>query len=328
CGAVTGTPEGWSPQLATRIFVGTQYGCLLRIDTSGPDPLTWNLDVLDQASQEGMIHYPPAIARRTGGDLTVIYSQGTPDTEFHPNRITALVSVNEETTTATFVVENEDEEEDSFQYTTLVPPDLETRSHVNYELQFDDGEEVTAAPFIADGVTYFATWAPAEDLCQFGMARLWGINFIGDGLTSGSDPVFPFIVDETSDRLVPELDNPDFTDDPDSEEPEFIPYLTSIQLSGDPEMTQDYSIIYGLEVTSVPQCEQVQVRRQGDEYTVVGGSTERRLDIAMLRTENLDLEGSEGWASTAQTAAVSVPFELPQAEAEGFALDWGSIMEF
>ncbi len=63
----------------------------------------------------------------------------------------------------------------------------------------DDGEGLTGEPVVYAGVVYFSTWVPADDRCDGGEGRLYGINFEdctqgldtdGDGSASTTDDLY------------------------------------------------------------------------------------------------------------------------------------------
>jgi outer membrane protein assembly factor BamB len=220
CGAVTGSPAGWSPDITRTVYVTTQYGCLLRLDISSAAPMDWTLNLHDQATNPGMGILKPAIATNSDGSLTIIYTQGSAEFEPHLNRITSLVSVQENLTLSDASFGNPS-------VYTVDSVNLNEREHVNYELVFQPGESVTAAPFIANGTVYFATWAPnSSEACDLGSARLWGIDYVGNSNIDGPESDRSYLVDSSSERLIPMWPNPDLSisDNP------MVPYLTDAQL--------------------------------------------------------------------------------------------------
>jgi hypothetical protein len=326
CGAVTSAPTTFSTRgPSTGIYAGTQYGCLLFLDTANPDPAQWTLSVLDRTSTPGMIRFTPTIAQRLeSGRLTnvIVYTMGTAEFEQHPSRIQTLVSVNH-----------------SYVASTPVNPgdpvvleaegiDLVARPHVNFELAFEPGEVVTTAPYVYDGVLYFATWAPNDNLCQYGSARVWGIDYLGDPLEDGPINGYPYLVDVTEPRIVPALRNPDLEFDPDLEP--IIPFVTSAMLAEpDPALrpsTPDASLVYSLTIDDVPTC-QLTGGTQVPGHEQFSGETRRQLSVGMLRVADASSlsSGSEWSAANSTVESANLQLDLSHPQPAGRPLDWGSI---
>jgi hypothetical protein len=321
CGAVTSPPETLSIfSTGAGIYAGTQYGCLLFLDTSSPYPANWTLNVIDKASTPGMILYPPAVARRADGSNIIVYSQGSPEFDPHHGRVQTLVSFRH----ALELVSSADGTPDRYSFAAT---DLSTRDNVNFELAFEPGEVVTAEPVIADGVIYFATWYPNSTPCEFGSARLWGVGYLGNRNEPGPVSARPYVARAGDARITPMLPNPDFAFD--DALPAIVPFITSLQLiEADPSArpTSDYSVIYDVNINTVPSCDAVDARvsHDGANAEVLSGSSHRELSVHMIRTDSLDT--SSGWSAAANSVdTVAIPFELRDASASGFPLDWGSI---
>jgi hypothetical protein len=321
CGAVTSPPETLSEFASgAGIYAGTQYGCLLFLDTSSVHPEDWALHVIDRASTPGMILYPPAVARRGDGSNIVVYSQGSPEFDPHTGRIQTLVSFRHELA----LVPGADGAPDTYAFADV---DLDARDHVNFELALEPGEVVTAEPVIADGILYFATWVPNDSPCEFGMGRLWGIDWLGNRDEAGPLASAPYVARADDPRIRPRLPNPDAAFDADL--PATVPYVSTLVLaSSDPadRGSVDYSVIYDVNVVSVPSCDAVDARvaPDGSAAELLSGSSHRELRVHMVRTDDLDRSG--GWSeATNAVSTASVPFALPDASASGYPLDWGSI---
>jgi hypothetical protein len=332
CGPITGSPSGWNRTLFTRVFAGTQQGCMLRFDLSSDDPADWRAEVLDKPLRPGMIHFPPALATRPDGSLVVVYGQGSTEEFENLQVLSSVVSVNEgrglgfDCVGGSVVSDNSGEPEGSLQRFVLCQ-DAASRSNVNYELALEQGEFLTTAPIISDGVVYMASFeADTVTPCDFGNARLYGIDYLGNPEVSGSDGGTPYFVEIDSDRITPRFRNPD----PESDV-ERVKYIGA-SILGKP------SVILALNIEPVPTCDTIDVpiRRAGEDgesvQTVIAGSTERQLRVELTQAEELVNLGATGWADQQEGGTVftsrNVGFEMEQAGVTAVPLDWGVIVEY
>ncbi|MBN1947085.1 MAG: hypothetical protein JW797_15525 [Bradymonadales bacterium] len=311
CGPITGSPAGWSPNRVTRVFAGTQQGCLLRFDLAATNPLQWTAEILHSTYYPGEIAFPPALASRSDGTVVAVYGQGNNEQFENVNQLSSLVSVNEmralaaatESTLSQFTYQGAD---------------------VNFELLLEPGEFLTTRPIISDGVIYFATWVPdPDDPCNFGSARVYGIDYLGDPEVVSNLTDAPYRVPIDSDRIIPRLRNPIHNpDDPSSKY--WVKYIDQTVLG-------QYSIVFGLHIDLVPSCQTLLVNWEGMNLEVAGGAVQRQLQVDVMTVESLD-SAEGGWVDTAQSSnafsVVNIGEDLTQPSVVAVPLDWGVIMEF
>lgn len=311
CGAVTGAPTAWTSELARTVVMGSQYGCVLQIDMSNPDPLAWRLRVLDKTGP-GMITHPIAIAQRADGRLVFVYAQGLKNFELHPGRQYHVVSVNESTTLNTGAAE------------TI---DLDVRAHVNWEIVLDESEIVTTPPLILDGKVWFASFAANTDVCDFGYARVWSIDFIGDHTVDGEVLEAPYQVDATSARLLPiTFANPDY-DPEDEESPEFVAYYNALQLNEDPldDDDLDRSVIFDLSLRPDVNCATITGHDQfGNEVvSYAGNPLTFSLQARGSRYTDVDPIADDGWVGDATVTDIDLNNFLGSFTPVGIPTDLG-----
>jgi hypothetical protein len=162
--------DGFAGSLITRAFVGTLDGKLLRLDLSNSDPDEWIIDVIFDPSEApveddavGGIFFRPTIAlSRQGSRAVIVFGTGNlDDLDQLLNETNYVVSITEKP------IFNADGEV------------IRYGADLNWALELEDRERLTARPRIFDRRAYFATFMPSEDVCEIGGARLYALDFIG-----------------------------------------------------------------------------------------------------------------------------------------------------
>jgi len=198
---ITGSPTSyldWPGQQTTRVFVGDQGGQLWRIDTSASDPEDWRMDMVYDPYEEGPdcerrpVTQPPAVALRRDGKLVVVYATGDPDDLESGEDGHVVVSLTEE-------VERDPDTDEV----------REVKLSVNWLKELGDAEQTTAGPLLFDEVAWFGTFTfEGGDVCNQGIGRLWGLDFVGDRDDAEDDVIgrFPSEEEDTPPDCGTELD--------------------------------------------------------------------------------------------------------------------------
>ncbi len=175
---ITGSPalfDGSPGSVATRGFVGGTGGRLFRMDFVSPNPTDWSVslffdpntdsDVTSARSaagtggasfQLGPAGFKPAIASTDDKSVVVTYGLGD---------VRDTVTNNE----AQLVIALKDNGSQQ------VP-------HIEWIEAFEPNEKLMGNPLTFDGVTYWSTYyLPTGDSCAPGRARIYGVNYLGDG---------------------------------------------------------------------------------------------------------------------------------------------------
>jgi type IV pilus assembly protein PilY1 len=185
---LTGAPalySGTSGTVTTRAYVGDADGTLWRADFSSRDPGQWWMsDEFDLywggAYNVGQpIIERPVLTVGTRGELNIAFGSGDPellDDTTNEYRVAAFT----ETTTA-----------DSGGIITSVGvrENWEVRPGADTSRDFYAGERLTGALTLFNGVLYFGTFSPRSSMaaCDFGFARLWGVDMTRFDVGSGYD---------------------------------------------------------------------------------------------------------------------------------------------
>jgi hypothetical protein len=154
--------------LATRAFIGDAEGRLLRVDMASPDPDDWRLDIFFDPAEEmgpgsyGEVVFRPTIAIDRNYRAVVVYGTGDVD------------DLDDLGSTQNYV----------FSLTERYRLEGATRvvtSELNWALEMEDHEKLTARPRVFNNRAYFATFVPnADDLCEIGGSRLYNFHYIGE----------------------------------------------------------------------------------------------------------------------------------------------------
>lgn len=230
--------DSFAGSLITRAFVGTLNGQLLRLDLSATDPDNWSVDLFFDPSEDpigrtdlGGIFFRPTIALSANtGRAVVVFGTGNLD---DLDRIVG---------------------EQNYVFSVVEAPEYDTDGNLeriggdlNWAVELEENERMTARPRVFNRAAYFATFKPADDLCDIGGARLYALDFIGEDEDHGyAGPIDldhfvsylrenPYSEDTTTNPLVP------FHDE--------TTYATL-----DPQIIPPKSIIYALEITERVSC--------------------------------------------------------------------------
>ena len=149
----------------TRAFIGDSCGQLWRLDIGHADPADWRLEFFHDAFANRNLNHPhrrplglqPSIAVSVNpGRLVVVYGTGSPDEVLMPGRRDRVYSVSE------------------FWNGSSI------EAQINWELILDNREAFTSDPLIFDQAAFFTTQSAAGGMCNAGLGRLWGIDYVGD----------------------------------------------------------------------------------------------------------------------------------------------------
>ncbi len=176
---LTGSPslyDGSPGSVATRGFIGGSGGRLFRMDFVSPDPTEWsvklffdpndpltNADILAAKTAAGTLAFPfgpasfkPAIASTKDKSVIVTYGLGDASDTVTNGEAQVMIALRDRG--------------------SVLPSNLE------WVEAFSPDEKLMGDPLTFDSATYWATYyLPSGDACVPGRARIWGVNFEGNG---------------------------------------------------------------------------------------------------------------------------------------------------
>ncbi len=155
--------------LATRAFIGTINGYVLRVDMSATNPFLWSVDTffdpeveLGRADVGGVFFRPTIALEAATGRAAVVFGTGNlDDLDRVVGERNYVVSVSEQPV---------------FDGSGALE---RIRGEVNWALQLEPNERMTARARVFDRRAYFATFKAAANLCDIGGARLYALDYIG-----------------------------------------------------------------------------------------------------------------------------------------------------
>lgn len=225
--------------LATRAFVGDAEGRLLRLDMSSADPRDWRLDIFFDPAETigdgeyGEVVFRPTIAIDRNYRAVVVYGTGDVD------------DLDDLGTTQNYAFSVTE------QY-TLSGDERVVRSSLNWALEMEKYEKLTARPRIFNNRVYFATFVPnAGDLCEIGGSRLYNFHYIGEEFLPNG---------EVSTANCSDFDC-QFTQDPDDPVPSAsnpeVPYWSATNFASAPAgeaVIPEKSIIHSVDIIRAATC--------------------------------------------------------------------------
>lgn len=164
--------NGADGSLVSRAFFGDESGRLYRLDLSSADPGDWHVDLFfdprehpdfDANARYGQVVFRPTISLGADRRAIVVYGMGNVDQldDVGPDQ-NFVLSLTERPVFAGGVVNR-------------------FEGFVNWAVQLEQYEKMTARPRIFNDRAYFATFVPSRDnLCDIGGARLYGIDYDGN----------------------------------------------------------------------------------------------------------------------------------------------------
>jgi outer membrane protein assembly factor BamB len=242
--------DGFGGTVVSRGFFGDRDGLVYRVDLASGDPADWRVDLFfdpnDSITPElglaagetieyGEVRFKPTIATYNDYRAVVVYGMGDPDKlDDLGARRNFVVSAIE---TPVFAADGT----------------LESiRGDLNWAVELEEYEKMTARPRIFNRQTYIATFVPdATDLCEIGGARLYAFDYVGvEGALPGEAIVSPpncadFRCSLVESPIAPfdPIDNP------------LVPYWdTNTQIAGRTPFIPPKSILYSLEIVQAPSC--------------------------------------------------------------------------
>ena len=296
--------------LATRAFVGTLNGHVLRVDMSATHPSQWTVDTffdpeveLGRADVGGVFFRPTIALEAATGRAAVVFGTGNLD---DLDRVVAernyVVSVSEQ---PEFDPEG-----------TLI----RVGGSLNWALQLEDGERMTARARVFDRRAFFATFKSADDLCNIGGARLYALDYIGKEEDRGyvgpldTTVLFSYLHED------PTRDS----DDPTNQQ---VGFHDANTYAGFAEpVIPDKAIIYAIEITERISCfleETIEDDAGGDGVTSTSVSDQGEFVLQLGVSHFSDAVGGE--PASAQSTLAEI--ELDQPGARVIPTSWSVVFE-
>ena len=232
--------DTFAGNLMTRAFVGLVDARMLRVDFQSSDPDDWVVDVFfdpdDALGRDdlGGVFFKPTISLSSeNGRAVVVFGTGNLDD---------LDRIINEKNFVISVTEAPEYDEDG----VLV----RIGGDINWALELEDDERLTARPRIFERRTYFATFVAAPDLCDIGGARLYALDYLGATDKRGHIGTI-----NTTDFYSYLGEDP--TTEPDDDENERVPFHdadTYADADEDAVVIPPKAIIYALQITRRVSC--------------------------------------------------------------------------
>ena len=130
------------------------------IDTTAPDDPTWCefVDPADYVGERPEVYYAPTASFHADGSLGIYWGTGTPYDRTATEDLGYLFAFKDTSPTS-----------------CTPGTAISCRSTGYYELA--GGEGLTGDPLVYNGVVYFPTYTPDEDLCDDGIGRIYGLAY-------------------------------------------------------------------------------------------------------------------------------------------------------
>jgi hypothetical protein len=328
---VVGSPalyNGFPGSLVTRGFVGDKRGRLFRIDFSSDDPSQWEAklffdpadsDDIPDVDSFGPASYKPALSlgtAATSNDLLIFYGLGERGDLSASGQTQLMIGLREEISVDFNSGPGESTAEASYLW------------HVEFEEAEYDGdgdatggqtEKLTGAPVVFNRGVYFTTYVePAENRCEPGWSRIYGMKYEGK-LDTTAVPPEPAKEPEGAIETLPseggvttqggQGDNAASTDTSDwYYEPATAPDVA------------ESVVVRGLTVTLGPVC--------STDPASAGGmrNSGSRQPTLVAQTSAADaLPGDTVSASGSDAALTSIEHKLPEPESQNIPLSWAVI---
>ena len=296
--------------LATRAFIGTLNGYVLRVDLAGTNPALWSVDTffdpeveLGRADVGGVFFRPTIALEAATGRAAVIFGTGNLD---DLDRVVAernyVVSVSEQP---------------EFDPTGAL---VRVGGSLNWALALEENERMTARARVFDRRAYFATFKSAADLCDIGGARLYALDYIGKEETRGyvgpldTTQLFSYLHED------PTRD----TDDPTNQQ---VGYHDANTYAGFAEpVIPDKAIIYAVEITERISCfldETIEDDAGGEGVTSRTVSDQGEFVLQLGVSHFTNAVGAESASAESTLAEI----ELPQPSARVIPTSWSVLFE-
>jgi hypothetical protein len=224
--------------LATRAFVGTLNGYVLRVDLAATHPALWSVDTFFDPEAElgrsdvGGVFFRPTIALEAAtGRAAVVFGTGNlDDLDRVVGERNYVVSVSEQ---PEFAADGSLER---------------VGGSLNWALELEVNERMTARARVFNRRAYFATFKSANDLCDIGGARFYGLDYIGS--EDGRGYVGPLDTVVLHSYL-----HEDPTGDPEDPTNQRVGYHDASTYAGDDSpVIPEKAIIYSVEITERISC--------------------------------------------------------------------------
>ncbi len=329
---VVGSPALYdsSPgSLVTRGFVGDQRGRMFRLDLSSTDPSKWSADLFfdpmddidfdDDPDLLGPASFKPAIAlgtQATDGDLLVYYGLGERGELTTADQTQLMIAVREDIEVN---VSNDDP--------ATATVDGELLWHAEFEGKNDDDdyvEKLTGAPVVFNRGVYFTTFLePAEDRCEPGWSRIYGMKFEGaydaDDPSSLTDPPRPKGAISN-----PPSDGVNSTEggygSPSNQGDESEDTYWYYQPTGAEDGLNEEIIVRGLTVTLGPSCSTDPAQTGGGMH---GSNTQKPTLVA--QTSSGAMPGDRMSDDQTGASLTSIEHDLPDPQSQNIPLSWSVI---
>ncbi len=182
---LTGSPalyDGSPGSVATRGFIGGSGGRLFRMDFVDADPLNWRVDLffdpngdpdVDAAVSSvfatppplGPASFKPSIASTKDKSVIVTYGLGDKGDSVTNDEAQVVIALRD-------------------RGSSLLSENGDGTSTLEWVEALEEDEKLMGNPLTFDSATYWASYKlPDGDSCQPGLARIYGVNFEGDGIS-------------------------------------------------------------------------------------------------------------------------------------------------
>ncbi len=131
------------------------------IDTTDPDNPSWCefVDPYDHVGVRPEVYYAPTASFHSDGSLGIYWGTGSPYDRTYTSDPGYLFAFQDSTPTS-----------------CGTPTGIDCATNTGY-YELDGGEGLTGDPLVYNGVVYFPTYVPDEDLCEIGIGRIWALAF-------------------------------------------------------------------------------------------------------------------------------------------------------
>ncbi|MFT6399493.1 MAG: hypothetical protein ACJAYU_004260 [Bradymonadia bacterium] len=298
--------------LATRAFIGTINGYVLRVDLAGTNPALWSVDTffdpgveLGRADVGGVFFRPTIALEAATGRAAVVFGTGNlDDLDRLVGERNYVVSVSEQPV---------------FDGSGALE---RIRGEVNWALELETNERMTARARVFNRRAYFATFKAADDLCDIGGARLYALDYLGADDNRGSarglmdlDQFFSYL-------------HSDPAGDPEDPGNPQVAYWDASTFSASSNPTiPEKAIIYAVEITERISCfleETFEDDAGGDGVTSRSVSDQGEF-VLQLGVSHFAESATAGGSPSAESTLAEIELEQPGARV--IPTSWSVIFE-